>query len=807
MTDKEILINKSQELRCLFSKHLNAFNQIPPQNFSEEENLIKDKLEGGVLGVDSVIEKLNKFDGDSKVDLSLETSAINSAKNIADVLEGKIDKNLQSQEIIPQNKDIADAIVQDLISKSNIPTDIIKEEQEDIAPSIQAFFSYVNEITMKNFGFVALGDKFYNTNLTAQAHNIDRKLDQNKIDKGASTLIGAGLLTTSLLLAYQALKNKKNYNEYATEAQNKNIRPLSETEYEKLSKENGLENKTYEGFSYTDINGNPIFILKNDICDLVNYSLIKADESIEKSIQNNINFSSTDLSSDEIYFSVLKSQFDKNFSTFLEYNYYAIPFLRNFDTLKDPVKKGLIGGAIGAIGLGGIEAMKKSKDYDAYAAMERAHGRIPVSKAKWVLSSEEVLSKAALGGVGGAAAGAGLSMLKNNNKEPLEYYNISSDNNSKSNHVTNTNGRKSKKSNAYKPFNPKGADTNNMNILKGLEQQREAALAMGSKEKRDFFGDGRSLTRRDAIQEVDAAINKHKRLYEDKGLSWDLVVNKFLDGEYSNSQLTDLLSSYDKEGASIIKRLKEINLERQSVAKNKANTKFREASIDGGPMVSYKWEVDETTGTPVKRYYKDTELGKAKNDFEKWSSNSKKEVLDLFGKLYERNKLGMKGFSKNLKDNLINIYHNNIKGFDSTIKKNKNFSSTKRGLIKGSIVGGALGAGLGGLTGLGTGYMYDNYLTPIDKAAVAVSNPYVHNVLDDNLGLTVTGSVLGGGLTGAAGGGLLGTGVGAAEDLVRAGVGATKDLVTISSKKLKDLKSKNFSLIQTAINNYKNGLK
>ena len=101
MTDKEILINKSQELKCLFSKHLNTFNQIPPQNFSEEENLIKDKLEGGILGVDNVVEKLNKFDGNSKVDLSLETSALNSAKNIADVLEGKIDKNLQSKEIIP----------------------------------------------------------------------------------------------------------------------------------------------------------------------------------------------------------------------------------------------------------------------------------------------------------------------------------------------------------------------------------------------------------------------------------------------------------------------------------------------------------------------------------------------------------------------------------------------------------------------------------------------------------------------------------------------------------------------------------
>lgn len=794
MTDKEILIKKSQELRCLFSKHLNAFNQIPPQNFSEEENLIKDKLEGGILGVDSVVEKLNKFDGNSKVDLSLETSAINSAKNIADVLEGKIDKNLQSQEIIPQNKDIADAIVQDLISKSNIPTDIIKEEQEDIAPSIQAFFSYVNEITLKNFGFVALGDKFYNTNLTAQAHNIDKKLDQTKIDKGTSTLIGAGLLTTSLLLAYQALKNKKNYNEYATEAQNKNVRPLSETEYEKLSKEDGLENKTYEGFSYTDINGNPIFILKNDICDLVNYSLIKADESIEKSIQNNINFSKSELSSDEIYFSVLKSQFDKNFSTFLEYNYYAIPFLRNFDTLKDPVKKGLIGGAIGAIGLGGIEAMKKSKDYDAYAAMERAHGRIPVSKAKWVLSSEEVLSKAALGGVGGAAAGAGLSMLKNNNKEPLEYYNISDNSQTDSHHSDNTSNKKIKNSNAYKPFNPKGADTNNLNILKGLEKQREAALAMGSKEKRDFFGDGRSLTRRDALQEIDAAMNKHNRIYEDKGLSWDLVVNKFLDGKYSNSQLTDLLSSYDKEGASIIKRLKEINLERQSVAKNKANDKFREASLDGGPMASYKWEVDETTGTPVKRYYKDTELGKAKNNFEKWRSNSKKEALDLFGKLYDRNRLGMIGFSENLKDDLMNIYYNITKEQDS-IKKTKNFSSTKKGLIKGSIIGGALGAGLGGLTGLGTGYMYDNYLTPLDRAAVAVSDPYTHNVLNDNLGLTVTGSILGG-LTGAAGGGLLGTGIGAA-----------KDLVTTSSKKLKDLKSKNFSLIQTAINNYKNGLK
>ena len=125
MTDKEILINKSQELRGLFSKHLNTFNQIPPQNFSEEENLIKDKLEGGVLGIDSVVEKLNKFDGNSKVDLSLETSAIDSAKNIADMLEGKIDKNLQSQEIMPQNKDISDAIVQDLINKSNNHRQII----------------------------------------------------------------------------------------------------------------------------------------------------------------------------------------------------------------------------------------------------------------------------------------------------------------------------------------------------------------------------------------------------------------------------------------------------------------------------------------------------------------------------------------------------------------------------------------------------------------------------------------------------------------------------------------------------------
>ena len=627
MTDKELLLKKSYELLNTFSGHLTVLNQIPARNFSSAEGIIKQKLENGILGIQSLIQKINNFDGSSEEDLSNEKAVIDIAQETVKSLESEDTPTTEIVNTTSTNNPYSDAIVKNLIESSQITPEMQAEEKEDLLvnPILTAFSSYVNDICLKNFGFVALGDKVYNTNIGAQLRGAERSLNDIQINDNTAKLAGLGLIGGALALAYKSLKNKKSYSEYSRDCQNNDIKPISENQYNQdylAQKLNG-----YVAANFNNIYGKEYFVTANDIQDLANYSLIKTKEMYESS-KAPINFSNSD--DQLVFFSYLKDNFNKALSIFMEYNHKNYPFMKNFATMGTPVKQGLIGGLIGVAGLGGLEAMKKAKDYDAYAAFERANGRVPLSKAKWVLLSEEVLNKATLGGVGGAAVGAGHALLKGN--KPLEYVSVNATNTGNTKNINNKNSN-----NKWGSFNGAGADKNNQNILKGYDYERnKITSSMGSKEKRDYFGDGRKLTKNEILAELDSRRNKHKEIYENKGTSWKFIQDSLHEGSLSNNDISKYLSSYDEEGKNLIKRLKDLNTEFRSL-----NNEWHNKDLSNNKVKSYT-AIDKSNGKLGKVYELDSEHNSKVNNRNHDVRTIKNEMNHILSQLYKRNNLGIK---------------------------------------------------------------------------------------------------------------------------------------------------------------------
>lgn len=472
MDTKEQIIQLAFDKLTLFSGHLKAFENIPQQNFSAKDFTAIDRLKAGIDALDSIVIKAQNFseESDEPLDLSPEKAAISLADETVSELENKnIDENVKDPLIkddpTADNEDKDDDESHSSNDKDDAATEYVKkllsdqkgdmteeqkeEELEDFRPNIidepvkEAFFSYVDEYTMKNFGgYVSIGDKTISTDLGAWNKAADKKLDQYPIsDKNVSLLEKGGkgfLIGLGLHYALSALKRNLDYKDYVKKCEEQGIEPINKSDYTIGNLENLKESAIIGGTLGASGNilrdhletksGKNFSLTQQDILDIMEYSNINAVRNMAICFSNQYG-KKPDIESkefhnwlneaNEIYFSELKDQFNRNINRVIDYSIREYPFFQmaNFATMKDAVKGGAIGGLIGGLGMGAMEAIKKNKDYDMYAAQERAQGRVPISRAKWVFLSDEVLKKAGMGALGGVAAGSTINIIRNRDNQ------------------------------------------------------------------------------------------------------------------------------------------------------------------------------------------------------------------------------------------------------------------------------------------------------------------------------------------------------------------------------------------------------
>lgn len=353
---------------------------------------------------------------------------------------------------------------------------------------LEAFSSSVNN-SLENFsGLFYLGDKSYSSDIGKWVKKGSSELDKKPIDRYTadliSTAITGGITGAAVDLALSALTRRLSYDDYAENCRNKGIEPLSKDAYT-IGTVNHLKTSLLRGgaigagvnmiakggkdaalgfrlgvspasmplANFSNENNEVLFSLTGeDLDDMINYSSIKAISEMKYRYNNSIktvDFStwlegrpSEYLNVLEGYFGqtlkkVIKGSIDEcNFALLAEADQKRLG--KSNATQGDAYRGALLGAAIGGLGGGALAAMKKNKLYDAYAAGERAQGREPISRAKWVLLSDEVKKSAGLGALGGGVLGAGVNVARKNNGtltgitggNSYDYYEDDSNNNS-----------------------------------------------------------------------------------------------------------------------------------------------------------------------------------------------------------------------------------------------------------------------------------------------------------------------------------------------------------------------------------------
>lgn len=601
MDTKEQIIQLAFDKLTLFSGHLKAFENIPQQNFSAKDFTAIDRLKAGIEALDSIVIKAQNFseESDEPLDLSPEKAAISLADETVGELENKNlgenvkdpltkddptadneDKDDDESHSSDDKDDAATEYVKKLLSdqKGDMTDEQKEEELEDFRPNIidepvkEAFFSYVDEYTMKNFGgYVSIGDKTISTDLGAWNKAADKKLDQYPIsDKNVSLLEKGGkgfLIGLGLHYALSALKRNLDYKDYVKKCEEQGIEPINKSDYTIGNLENLKESAIIGGTLGASGNilrdhletksGKNFSLTQQDILDIMEYSNINAVRNMAICFSNQYG-KKPDIESkefhnwlngaNEIYFSELKDQFNRNINRVIDYSIREYPFFQmaNFATMKDAVKGGAIGGLIGGLGMGAIEAIKKNKDYDMYAAQERAQGRVPISRAKWVFLSDEVLKKAGMGALGGVAAGSTINIIRNKdnhghqNLPPAEPPQDSNNNNKK-----------------------KQINYRNLNLLKAtgaeLEKYKQQYLNLQGKDKNFVLKSGKTVG-----QERDELINKIQGIEADmEGYSKGIGGNNLFTAQRDKAKIEDriqnlqgYLSAAQQRGDDIFDRLK-----------------------------------------------------------------------------------------------------------------------------------------------------------------------------------------------------------------------------------------------------------
>lgn len=330
---------------------------------------------------------------------------------------------------------------------------------------LQAFSSSINN-SLENFsGLFYLGDKSYSSDIGKWIKKGSTELDKKPIDRYTadliSTAITGGIAGAAVDMALSALTRRLSYDDYAENCRNKGIEPLSKDAYT-IGTVNHLKTSLMRGgaigagvnmiakggkeaalgfrlgvspasmplANFSNDKNEVLFSLTGqDLDDMINYSSIKALNEMRYRYDNSIktvNFSDWLNGRPAEYLQVLEGYFSQTLEKVIKGSVEECNFallapadqkkLGNSNaTQGDAYRGALVGAAIGGIGGGALAAMKKNKLYDAYAAGERAQGREPISRAKWVLLSDEVKKSAGLGLLGGGVLGAGINVARKNN--------------------------------------------------------------------------------------------------------------------------------------------------------------------------------------------------------------------------------------------------------------------------------------------------------------------------------------------------------------------------------------------------------
>lgn len=330
---------------------------------------------------------------------------------------------------------------------------------------LQAFSSSINN-SLENFsGLFYLGDKSYSSDIGKWIKKGSTELDKKPIDRYTadliSTAITGGIAGAAVDMALSALTRRLSYDDYAENCRNKGVEPLSKDAYT-IGTVNHLKTSLMRGgaigagvnmiakggkeaalgfrlgvspasmplANFSNDKNEVLFSLTGqDLDDMINYSSIKALNEMKYRYDNSIktiNFSDWLNGRPAEYLQVLEGYFSQTLEKVIKGSVEECNFAflaaadqkrlgKSNATEGDAYRGALLGAAIGGIGGGALAAMKKNKLYDAYAAGERAQGREPISRAKWVLLSDEVKKSAGLGLLGGGVLGAGINVARKNN--------------------------------------------------------------------------------------------------------------------------------------------------------------------------------------------------------------------------------------------------------------------------------------------------------------------------------------------------------------------------------------------------------
>lgn len=453
MESKEEILKQALKCHEYFSKHLTALKNIPPQNFSSEDQANMYHLQNGIDALKSLTQKITAFsEGDKTPDTSIENVAIEKASEVADSLEGQTGKSQVGEpgdvDKLLENMYKASELteINDFKPKAGAPKEDINDwtpETNRIDNIMEAFSNYVandyySKTTGRNFSpKLHIGSKSISLSpkdwLKVGAKKT-KGIREAQLDPVLNNTLQTGLKGASIGavidIAASALARNLNYEDYVELCKLKGVEPLEKSKYtigtiEDLKKsilrggslgavssiaikggKGAMEGFKNNMINYSDVLTEEDFVDANAMAKEITFNTLKQNYSfIAGYYPSNTDFSFKkwmEDNSDEV-FSLLADNYNKILEETVTFANASV---------QDIAKGASIGGALGALSATAMKAIKANKSYDAYAAEAAAKGEKPVSRARYIAQSKDLLKSAGKGALVGGALGAGATVMK-----------------------------------------------------------------------------------------------------------------------------------------------------------------------------------------------------------------------------------------------------------------------------------------------------------------------------------------------------------------------------------------------------------
>lgn len=453
MESKEEILKQALKCHEYFSKHLTALKNIPPQNFSSEDQANMYHLQNGIDALKSLTQKITAFsEGDKTPDTSIENVAIEKASEVADSLEGQTGKSQVGEpgdvDKLLENMYKASELteINDFKPKAGAPKEDINDwtpETNRIDNIMEAFSNYVandyySKTTGRNFSpKLHIGSKSISLSpkdwLKVGAKKT-KGIREAQLDPVLNNTLQTGLKGASIGavidIAASALARNLNYEDYVELCKLKGVEPLEKSKYtigtiEDLKKsilrggslgalssiaikggKGAMEGFKNNMINYSDVLTEEDFVDANAMAKEMTFNTLKQNYSFMAGYYpSNTDFSFKkwmEDNSDEV-FSLLADNYNKILEETVTFANASV---------QDIAKGASIGGALGALSATAMKAIKANKSYDAYAAEAVAKGEKPVSRARYIAQSKDLLKSAGKGALVGGALGAGATIMK-----------------------------------------------------------------------------------------------------------------------------------------------------------------------------------------------------------------------------------------------------------------------------------------------------------------------------------------------------------------------------------------------------------